>query len=338
MSPEPKKRWSQFSLRGLLVLVTLSAALFGWFAWRLARARLEDQAAEAIVRAGGEVAYANQFDGGVSRLTPLPPSATWIGSRSQRAFGTDPFRRIVSVTLHDDDSMSLVSNYSLSGVEIISSSGGASVTDEGLAHLRGCKQLRVLNLEGGDVTDDGLENIRGCSRLEELWLSSTRVSDAGLQRVARLPALSVLDIRGTQVSDDGLKVIAAMPKLWLLYLDNSTLTDEGLTNLSRSSRLRNLWLGAQSSATSDLGTLAEFPALDSLTLTGSLITDERLTPLANNKQITHLQLQGCTRLTDESLLILAKMPSLQSLDLSIPPFSPRAVSEFKAKKPNCTIW
>ena len=338
MSSDPKRRWSRFSLRGLMVLVTLSAGLFGWFAWRLERGHGEDQAAEAIVRAGGDVAYINQFHGGVSWLTPLPPRTTWYGTGSQRVFGTDPFRRIVSVELHDDDSISLLSKHSLTGLEIVSLNGGAAVTDEGLSHLRGRKQLRVLNLEGSDVTDDGLENIRGCKRLEELWLCNTRVSDAGLPGIARLHSLSVLDIRGTQISDDGLKVVAAMPELWLLYLDSATLTDEGLWNLRRSPSLHDLWLGEQSSAKFDLGILAEFPALESLTLNGPLVTDDRLAPLAGNKQITHLKLQNCTGLTDESLSILAQMPNLQTLDLDFPPFTPAAINEFKAKKPTCTIW
>lgn len=337
MSREPKKRWRQFSLRGLLILVTLSAVLCAWFYWRLERGHREDQAAAAILRAGGEIAYADQFYGGVSRLTPLRHETTWIGSGSERVFGTDPFRRIVSVTLPDDESISLVPKFSLTGLEIIRVEGGASVTDEGLSNIRRCKQLRVLYLEGGDVTDSGLENIRRCSRLEELWLCNTRVSDAGLPGIARLPSLSVLDIRGTQISDDGLKVVAAMPKLSLLYLDSPTLTDEGLKNLSRSPSLHNLWLGDQSSARFDLGILAEFPALEGLTLSGPLITDDHLIPLAGNNQITYLQLQNCTGLTDEALSILATMPNLQSLDLSIPPFSPTGVTEFKAKQPACTI-
>lgn len=339
MSPEPKKRWSQFSLRGLLVLVTLLAALSSWFIWRLERARFEVQAAEAIVRAGGKIAYSDQFYGGVSRLTPYPPKTTWIGSWSQRILGVDPFRKIVSITLYDDESISLLSKYSLTGLEIISLDGGAlNITDEGLSHIRGCKKLRVLNLEISDVTDDGLANIRDCTRLEELWLCNTRVSNVGLQRIARLPSLSVLDIRETQISDDGLKVIAKMPALSLLYLDSVALTDEGLKNLHLSTSLHGLWLGEQSSAQFDLGTLAGFSALDSLTLTGSLVTDDRLMPLASNTRIAHLKLQGCTRLTDESLSILAKMHSLQSVGLSSTPFSPSAATEFKAKKQNCTIW
>ncbi len=218
-------------MRGLLVLATLLAAVFAWFIWRLERARFEDRAAEAIVRAGGEIAYANQFYGGVSRLTPFPRRTTWIGSWSQRILGADPFRRIVSVTLYDDDSISLLSKYSLTGLEIISINGGASITDEGLSHIRGCKQLRVLNLERADVTDDGLENILGCSRLEELWLGNTRVSDVGLQRIARLPSLFVLDICGTQISNDGLRVVAKMPALAALRAPvavNRKLGDDGV--------------------------------------------------------------------------------------------------------------
>src|SRR6266436_70778 len=209
MSFTSKTRWRQFSLRGLLVLVTVSAALFGWFAWRLQKARVENEAAEAIVHAGGEVAYADQFHGGVSRLTPLPPRTRWIGGLLERTFGADPHRRLVSVKLYDDDSVALVSQYALRDLEVVRLDGGTSITDEALPHLRGCNQLRVLYLERSDITDRALEHIDEFTRLEELWLCNTRVSDAVLEKIARLPRLSVLDIRGTNISDDGLKMVAS---------------------------------------------------------------------------------------------------------------------------------
>src|SRR5438552_518370 len=89
-SGDHRKRWRQFSLRGLLVFMTVAAGAFAWFAWRLQRARIQDEAADAIVRAGGEVAYANQFYGGVSRLTPYSPRSSLLGGLSQRVFGADP--------------------------------------------------------------------------------------------------------------------------------------------------------------------------------------------------------------------------------------------------------
>src|SRR6476660_8607704 len=114
MSLLAKTRWKQFSLRGLLLLTTAVALLLAWYAWRLQKARSERDAAEAILRAEGEVAYADQFGGGVSRLTPLPATGSnWISGLSERTFGVDPFRPLISLKLYDDESTALISKYSL---------------------------------------------------------------------------------------------------------------------------------------------------------------------------------------------------------------------------------
>jgi hypothetical protein len=84
--------------------------------------------------------------------------------------------------------------------------------------------------------------------------------------------------------------------------------------------------------------LGDFLALGSLSLTGSLVTDDVLMPLAGNKRIERVQLQGCSGLTDGSLAILAEMPNLRALQLNGTSFGPKATTEFKTKKPTCTIW
>src|SRR3990172_5004885 len=100
-------RWKQFSLRGLLLFITLAAVLFGWCGWRLQRVGIEEDAADAIVQAGGEVAYSNQFDGQVSRLTPHAAHTSQIGAWSQKLLGANLLRRMVSVKLVDDESLAL---------------------------------------------------------------------------------------------------------------------------------------------------------------------------------------------------------------------------------------
>jgi len=339
MSSTAKPRWRQFSLRGLLLLVTVAALALAWFTARLQKARNDRDAAEAILRAEGEVAYSDQFDGRVSRLTPLPmKGSSSIGRLSERWFAANLFRQLISVKFLDDESTALISKYSLNDMRIIGLKGGSANTDESLAHLRDCRQLRVLDLERSGVTDRGLENIYGCRRLEELWISYTAVSDAALEKIAHFPTLQVLDIRGTSISDNGLKIAAKMRALCLLYLDSSALTDAGLRNLQNAPRLQGLWLGEESSAKLDLANLAGLPKLSQLYRTGPLITDDRLKALVTNTQIEHLKLQGCTRLTDESLSILAEMPELKSLGISSSPFSAKVVNEFKAKRPSCKVW
>jgi len=319
-----------------LLLITLAAFLLGWCGWRLQLARNELKAADAIVEAGGEVAYANQFDGHVSRLTPLAAHTSKIGAWSQELLGVNPWNRMVSVKSVDDKTLALVSKYSLTGLEIVRLDG-SQITDAGLAHIRDCTRVRVLSLDGAHVSDRGLDNIRHYKRLEELWLNNTLVTDAGVKKIADLDSLSVLDIRGTAISDDGLALIAPMRGISLLYLDGDTLTDEGLQHLRRLPSLHGLWLGDRLSARLDFGCLSDFPVLSDLSLLGSSVNDAALESLKGNNKIESLQLQSCTGLTDQSLSIIATMPKLRYLKLRGTPFSAQALAKFQTDHPNCSI-
>jgi hypothetical protein len=333
-----KRCWRQFSLRGLLILVSAAALFLGWFAWRMRAARIQDAAAEEIVRAGGEVAYSDQFYGGVSRLTPYPSQPRLVGDLLRRLFGSDPTRKLVSVKLFNSDSIALISENGLHDLRIVRFEGGASITDEALPHLAECRELRVLYLDGANVTDQGLASLKSFQRLEELWLGNTRVSDASMAMLANLPALNCLDLCNTPVTDEGLKQVARMPALTRLDLDGDLITDEGIRHLQKSQSLWLLWLGERASANLDLAVAATIPPLESLTLTGSLVTDERVERLKDNASIRDLKFQQCAKLTDKSLEIAATMPNLKTLGALSSPFSPQAVADFKAARPKCHVW
>ena len=336
MGSTPTTRWRQFSLRGLLLLITLASVLLAWCGWRLQRVRIESKAADAIVEAGGEVAYANQFDGRVSRMTPYPAHTSKIGAWLQQLLGVNPLQRMVSVKLVDDTSLALVSKYSLTGLEIVRLEG-SQITDAGLAHIRDCTQVRVLSLDGARVSDGGLDNIRRYKQLEELWLNNTLVSEAGIKKIAHLDSLWALDIRGTSISDEGLTQIASMRGISTLYLNSNTLSDDGLKNLRALPNLHCLLLGDQLSARFDVVCLSEFPVLNELCLEGASVKDATLKPLAGNKKIETLRLHSCTGLTDQSLSIIATMPRLRHLNLARTPFSAQALTQFRTEHPNCTI-
>src|SRR5438270_329561 len=164
-SKPSRSRWQQISLRGLLLLVTAACIFCGWFAWRLKLGHERDVAVEEIVKAGGHVAYASQFYGGVSRLTPYEFKPNLIGGCCLRLFGTDPFQRLVSVRLLNDQSLALISKHELNDLEILEL-GNSAISDDGLVHIRNCSKLKVLSLDNSQVTDRGLDNVIGCRQLE----------------------------------------------------------------------------------------------------------------------------------------------------------------------------
>ena len=63
-TPKPRRRWYQFSLRTLLIVVTLSAVPLGWFAWKVEQGRRQERRERPVIawveKMGGSV----QFGGG----------------------------------------------------------------------------------------------------------------------------------------------------------------------------------------------------------------------------------------------------------------------------------
>jgi hypothetical protein len=78
------------------------------------------------------------------------------------------------------------------------------VTDAGLEHLMGLKELRSLRLGIDKITDRGLACLSGLERLEALEIGSrSAITDTGLQTVSRLSQLKELSLPSLSVTKKG---------------------------------------------------------------------------------------------------------------------------------------
>jgi hypothetical protein len=164
---EPKscRRWFSFSLRTLLIFVTLAGCGLGWLGFKIQEGRRQQAAVEAIEKLGCDVGYDYQFDSqGGSVFNPTLPGPAWLHS----LLGDDFFRNVDSVCKW---------GYSSLGRQ------DSPFRDADLEFVKGLKTLKVLVLLGTQVTDAGLANLNGLTRLEELDLSDTQVTDAGVAKL-----------------------------------------------------------------------------------------------------------------------------------------------------------
>jgi hypothetical protein len=266
--PRPKRRWYQYSLRTLFLLMTLFAL---WLGVNIHRARQQKEAVEAIVKAGGGV----QYDSG-ARVVPhgydgSGPAPSWLAPPwLRRQLGDDFFDDVTGVYFkgvfqerrsHDPWGPSqdidlnalahlkslrelkrldlrrmavkdrgLVHVEGLVGLEVLNLKL-TEVTDEGLAHLSGLTNLRELDLSNNRITDSGLVHLAGMTRLENLRLNWTKVTDAGLVHLAETTRLERLSLNWTKVTDAGLQHLAGLPQLRYVSLEHCGVTDEGVKKL-----------------------------------------------------------------------------------------------------------
>jgi hypothetical protein len=203
----PKRRWAQFSLATMFVVVTV---LCVGLALVVVPAERQRRAVAAIKALGGGVHYVEP-DQGVSEAFPRPFLRRWLPR--------DYFDEVQAVHLD-----------------------GSQVTDDGLEHLNELTRLESLSLGSTQVTDAGLTHLQRLTRFKNLWLNGTQVTDAVLAQLQGMTRLEYLNFDGTQVTDAGLAHLQGLTELQQLSLINTHVTDAGLAHLQGLTGLKNLWL------------------------------------------------------------------------------------------------
>ena len=147
------------------------------------------------------------------------------------------------------------------------------VSDAGLGHLKGLTNLSLLQLAHTQVTDAGLTDLKGLIKLAELDLSDTQVTDAGLANLATLKNLSVLNLGGTKLTDSGLMKLEGLTKLAELDLAGTRITDRGLPHLSTLTNLYMLDLSYTAVTDAGLTHLKGLKKLSTLKVFGTAVSD-----------------------------------------------------------------
>jgi len=209
MDAKPKRRRFRFSLRTLIVFVTVASAGFGWLGIKVREANRQKEAVEAMQKLGGFVKYDYEF------FDVSSAGATWLRKR----VGDDFFADVGLLSLEK-----------------------SRVTDAGLVDIRGLPNLEILSLNNTQVSSAGLMQLRGLTRLEALFLTYTPIADAGLEHLEGLVRLKTLSLADTQVTDAGLVHLKGLTQLETLHLSNTPVTDAGLVRLRQLTNLQQLFL------------------------------------------------------------------------------------------------
>jgi hypothetical protein len=172
-NPKPKRRWYQYSLRTLMIFVTMFAVMCSWFAVKMQQARRQREAVEAIQRIGGLVEYDYEMAPYTGTLADCPRRGPlWL----RTLFGDDFFSDVVYVIFMQ-----------------------ANVTEADLEHLKALPRLQQLFLNNPQVTDAYLERLKGLNSLHWLDLDYAQITDAGLEHLKGLIHLYRLSLDDTQI-------------------------------------------------------------------------------------------------------------------------------------------
>jgi hypothetical protein len=186
-----RRRWFRYSLRTLLLLVTVASAGFGWLGMKIRAKQKEREAVAAIEKVGGVVWYDYYYDSDGNPLNPAAPPGPVL---LQRLLGKDFFASVVLVDFFlsepGDDDLRCLGH--LPRVETVGLRS-RKISDAGLAYLKDLPQLKNLHICDSQVTDTGLTHLHKMYQLEYLSLDGTQVTDVGCQELQQaLPNLKIL--------------------------------------------------------------------------------------------------------------------------------------------------
>jgi Leucine-rich repeat (LRR) protein len=312
-SPSRRRRWFQFSLRSLLIALTVAAVWLGLWS---SRAQRQKRAVAAARQAEMYIVYDSEYDDARSaapewllkllavdwfadvvevyddtdrRLDLEPGESEGIQGTDWLAREMSAFPRLRKLMLSDPavDDAFLRCVSSCRHLEYLDVTD-CRITNAGLSHLTPLRGLKSLNLDGARVDDDGVARLDMLSRLETLSLDRTRVGDRSLVAIGRLNNLETLSLMGTRVTDRGMRHLSRLVRLERLFLNDTSVTDDGVAQL---------------------GGLA---ALTTLNLKGTRATEECLASLVKLRRLSNFVADF--PVSDRGIDSLSKLP-LKSLSI-----------------------
>lgn len=310
---------TRLALLGLLSVVALAAADASW-----------------IENLGGSVTR-----DAAGTVTGVNLRATWVTDTDLRKLAELPKLTSLDLSLTRITDQGMQTLKELPGVADLNLRFAEYVTDEGLAAIKGWKKLQRLNVHGTKISDTSLEHISGITTIESLDVGSSMVTDVGLEQLSSLPKLKELTIGGNELGDAGLQALRLLPGLTYLDLNGRQGTDSNVWTISMSDRgleavltlenLRELRFGC---TTLGVGREGErFGTVSMMDVTSRWL--ERMKALP---KLERLKLQGCTRVDDDSMGVLAGFPSLRAVDLKGSGVTETGIATLRAAKPGIQIY
>ncbi|MGA2063212.1 MAG: hypothetical protein ABSG67_22300 [Thermoguttaceae bacterium] len=236
-SQKPFRRWFQYSLRTLMILVTLFALACSWFAVKLGQARRQREAVEGIRKLGGSVTYDYECDSSNRIIKGAKaPGPAWL----RNLLGIDCFCNVTQVWGRGKVSDAELVYLKCFPQLRIFFFQDAQITNDGLEIIQGLTQVQVLGLQGSKITDAGMQHFENMTQLKELYLQDNNITDDGLKYLQGLIQLQDLHLSDTQVTDDGLKHLKGLTNLIFLDLSNSYVSNAGLVHLKGLKKLETL--------------------------------------------------------------------------------------------------
>jgi hypothetical protein len=337
---KPKRRWAQFSLATMFLVVTV---LCVWLAAHVRATNRQRAALAAIKELGGRWFYDYQLsDNGITYEIVEPPVPKWLLDR----LDIDHFANADRVELWalehwDPASLSLA----LTEVKKLGSLRSLWVQFDWAKRLTPTEVELFASLTGvrgiefmpDRKTDALVETIERLPNLEALDLLLCEVGANGLRHIGRMTNLRRLRIMASEVGDHGFADVAGLESLVELNLIGPGITNAGLAQLEEMNSLEVLSLEGSEITDAGLAPIAQLKSLRELHLICNEVTDAGLAHLCELTEL-HVLYVDEAQVTDAGLAHLRCLTKLERLGLYHTKVTQAGIAEWQQALPNCTIY
>lgn len=241
-SQNQKRRWRpRFSLRALMIAMTVACIVLGWMGHRVHRARVQREAVAALKSVTMDIMYDWECDARDRAAIPgyrgEPAGPDWL----RELIGGEYFQEVQEVCIEVDWNTDLAVLDHVADLPhaqtlvIVNQNNYAKPKDldlRFLAHLRNLEclfvcelrvddaciaqigrrtSLRSLGLPSCVVRAESFQHLLNLPNLEKLALWSTRTDDAVLNTIGQMRTLKELNLSSTDITGDGLAALAELP-------------------------------------------------------------------------------------------------------------------------------
>jgi hypothetical protein len=318
----PRSLRLRYTLRALLVFITLFMLWGGYHTNR----SWKERAAEDVLKArGASFEYAtHSFDGTLSE-------------KAAAAYA------MLIETVWQDRSIRSVRLLAPLDAEVV----GALCVLTQLKSLTTCPSertseayARVLSGKALSPTESmpngALERIQRSCPLQQLIIGSWVLSDGDCLAIASCPTITHLEISGSRVSEQGLARLICKPGLRWFSFEFCDVTGSGLAKQPGSPTLERLYCGVAPVSNALAAFVSRSQNIKELAVRNCASSDNFVRALGPHPNLQELSL-GSTKVTDDALVQIERMPALIYVGLPGATVSTESVARLQQARPRLRI-
>lgn len=214
------------------------------------------------------------------------------------------------------------------------------IDDETVRALQACPKLSQLTIGNREIAAAEIRRLAAWKSLRTLTISCAKLSGPALEALSELETVESIELIDCSLTDEHLQHLRGSPRLTELGLSRNEINGPGLVHLAKL-KLKSLGLEFNNVRDETLHELKQLDEVEEIRLSYCLgITDRgiRSGTLQSMPNLKRLAFRGLKQITDESLDDLARIKSLEHINIRGNGLTADGVERLKRALPQTVVF